>query len=174
MSVYKKYKDKDVRDAITVGLKSLTGLARVRLKSRWKKMNLKERCAAARSLVFMEQVVKNPDVYFSPNTTAIEWQKRVSNYLQIQNIKDVHSAYCLVPGPADVVYHNAVSALGCGVGRSYYNFCRCIQRWMYKNQTEKYAARIVDKSHKYKNMLEYESAKCFMRPFVEIKQSFQR
>ena len=74
--MYKTYKEQEVREAIKVGLKSLTDLARVRIKSIWKNMDLQQRCNAARSLVFMEQVAKNPDLYFSRETTEAAWNQR--------------------------------------------------------------------------------------------------
>lgn len=172
--MYKLYKTQDVRNAISSGLKNVTGLARVRLKSQWKNMTLKERCAAARSLVYMGQVAKNPDAYFSRAATQSAWDERANRFIVSHGLENVAIAYNMVRAPEDIIYHNAKNAFVDSGGRSYYNLCRFIRLWYYGVDTRKYAYRIVDRAQRYKNKLEYESAKCFMRPFVEIKQMFQR
>ena len=172
--MYKFYKAQDVRNAISSGLKNAAELARVRLKSQWKNMTLKERCAAARSLVYMGQVAKNPDAYFSRVATQKNWDERANGFFVSHGLENVAIAYNMVRAPEDVVFHNAKNAFVDSGGRSYYNLCRFIRLWYYGVDTRKYAYRIVDCAQRYKNKLEYESAKCFMRPFVEIKQMFQR
>ena len=173
--MYKIYKEQEVREAIKIGLKSLTDLARVRVKSIWKNMNLQQRCDAARSLVFMENVAKNPDAYFSREATEIAWRQRANEYACLNELKDINSAYYIVQDPTGLVWNRATSVFFNGNGAEYYRFCRAVQQWMYDGHSNTYAKEIVENAKKYKNQLAIESANCFVRPFVEIKQQlFQR
>ena len=172
--MYKEYKEQEVRGAIQSGLKSLTDLARVRLKTRWKNMELKERCAAARSLVYMEQVAKNPDAYFSREATEAAWHQRAMEYAQQKKLHDLSSAYCIVQDPTVIVWYKAIPAFFDGNGADYHNFCKSVQQWMYDTRSNTYATEIVENSKKYKSELAIESANCFARPFVEMQQAFQR
>ena len=172
--MYKTYKEQEVRSAIKVGLKSLAGLARVRLKTRWKAMNLKERCDAARSLVFMEQVAKNPDAYFSRESTEKAWIERALEYAHLNDLKDVNSAYYIVQDPTGIVWNKAMGVFFDGNGAEYYRFCRAVQQWMYDGHSDTYSKEIVENAKKYKSKLAIESANCFARPFVEYAQLFQK
>ena len=172
--MYKTYKEQEVREAIKVGLKSLTDLARVRIKSIWKNMDLQQRCNAARSLVFMEQVAKNPDLYFSRETTEAAWNQRAIEYAQQKKLHDLSSAYYIVQDPTGIVWNKATSVFFNGNGAEYYRFCRAVQQWMYDGHSDTYAKEIVENAKKYKSKLAIESANCFARPFVEMAQSFQK
>ena len=172
--MYKTYKEQEVRSAIKIGLKSLTDLARVRLKTRWKIMGLKERCDAARSLVFMEQVAKNPDAHFSRESTEKAWIKRAREYANSKNLKDINSAYYIVQDPTGIVWYKAKPAFFDGNGCDYYNFCKSVQQWMYDTRSDTYAKEIVENAKKYKSRLAIESANCIARPFVEMQQAFQK
>ena len=172
--MYKTYKEQEVREAIKVGLKSLTDLARVRIKSIWKNMDLQKRCDAARSLVFMEQVAKNPDLYFSRETTEAAWRKRAVEYADAKGLRDFSSAYYIVQDPTGIVWNKATSVFFNGNGAEYYRFCRAVQQWMYDGHSDTYSKEIVENAKKYKSKLAIESANCFARPFVEMAQSFQK
>ena len=172
--MYKTYKEQEVREAIKVGLKSLTDLARVRLKTRWKNMELKERCDAARSLVYMEQVAKNPDAHFSRESTEKAWIERAREYAQQKKLHDLSSAYYIVQDPTGIVWYKAIPAFFDGNGRDYYNFCKSVQQWMYDGHSDTYATEIVENAKKYKSELAVESANCFARPFVGYAQLFQK
>ena len=172
--MYKEYKEQEVRSAIKSGLKSLTDLARVRLKTRWKNMELKERCDAARSLVYMEQVAKNPDAYFSREATEAAWHQRAAEYAQQKKMNDLSSAYYIVQDPTGIVWYKAIPAFFDGNGAAYHNFCKSVQQWMYDTRSNTYATEIVENAKKYKSELAVESANCFARPFVEMQQAFQR
>lgn len=172
--MYKAYKEQEVRSAIKVGLKSLAGLARVRLKTRWKAMNLKERCDAARSLVFMEQVAKNPDAHFSRESTEKAWIERAREYADAKGLKDFSSAYYIVQDPTGIVWNKATGVFFDGNGAEYYRFCRAVQQWMYDGHSDTYSKEIVENAKKYKSKLEIESVNCFARPFVEYAQLFQK
>ena len=172
--MYKAYKEQEVRSAIKVGLKSLTGLARVRVKSIWRNLNLQDRCAVGRSLVFMEQVAKNPDLYFSREATEMAWHQRAMEYADLNNLKDINSAYYIIQDPTGIVWNKATSVFFNGNGAEYYRFCRAVQQWMYDGHSNTYAKEIVEDAKMYKNQLAIESANCVARPFVEIKQMFQR
>ena len=172
--MYKKYQEQEVRSAIKSGLKSLTDLARVRIKPFWKNMDLKERCAVARSLVYMEHVAKNPDAYFSRESTEAAWNQRAMEYAQQKKLHDLSSAYYIVQDPTGIVWHKALGVFFDGNGRDYYNFCKSVQQWMYDTRSDTYATEIVENAKKYKSQLAVESANCFARPFVEMKQAFQK
>ena len=172
--MYKKYQEQEVRSAIKSGLISLTDLARVRIKPFWKNMNLQQRCDAARSLVYMEQVAKNPDAYFSRESTEAAWNQRAMEYAQQKKLHDLSSAYYIVQYPTGIVWHKALGVFFDGNGRDYYNFCKSVQQWMYDTRSTTYATEIVENAKKYKSQLAVESANCFARPFVEMKQAFQK
>ncbi|MBO5704601.1 MAG: hypothetical protein J6R99_01130 [Alphaproteobacteria bacterium] len=172
--MYKTYKEQEVRESVKVGFDSLTGLARARLKTRWKKMSLKEKCAAARALVYMQQVAKNPDAYFSRKATEDAWHQRAVEYAKDKKIAYLRDAYYIVQDPTGVVCDNASSAFFDANGRNYYNFCKSVQQWMYDMRSNIYATQIVEDANKYKKEYEIKSANCFMRPIVAFGQSFQR
>jgi hypothetical protein len=172
--MYKTYKEQEVREAIKVGLKSLTDLARVRIKSIWKNMDLQKRCDAARSLVFMEQVAKNPDLYFSREATESAWNQRAMEYAQQNKLHDLSSAYYIVQDPTGIVWNKATGVFFDGNGAEYYRFCRAVQQWMYDGHSDTYATEIVENANKYKSELAVESANCFARPFVEYARLFQK
>lgn len=172
--MYKHYKANDVDKMAAVGLKALTDLARVRLKTCWEKMSLSDKCAAARSLVYMEQVAKNPKLYFSRENTEAAWHQRALDYAQQKKLHDLSGAYYIVQDPTGIVWHNARYSFFNGNGADYYNFCKSVQQWMYDNNSQTYATQIVDNATKYQNMLATESASCFMRPFVKMKQAFRQ
>jgi hypothetical protein len=171
---YQAYTEQDIRNAMAVGLDSLTKLARVKLKTRWKQMSLKERCDAARALVNMNAVAKKPEDYFSRAATQQAWNKRANEYAQEKNLKDVSGAYYIVQDPTGLVWDSATGAFFDGNGSDYYNFCRLIQNWEYNNIKGVYADEILNLAKVYTNKLELVSANGFARPFVEIKQAFQR
>ncbi|MBR4891681.1 MAG: hypothetical protein IKZ34_00675 [Alphaproteobacteria bacterium] len=170
----KVYKEQDVKKNIEQGFKCLTDLARVRLKTRWKAMNLKERCDAARSLVFMEQVAKNPDAHFSRESTEKAWIERAKEYAQQKKLHDLSSAYYIVQDPTGIVWNKATGVFFDGNGAEYYRFCRAVQQWMYDGHSDTYATEIVENAKKYKSELAVESANCFARPFVEYARLFQK
>lgn len=169
-----KYKEADVRNVIKKGLKTYTDLARVRVKTRWKNMVLQERCAAARSLVFMEQVAKNPDAYFSRAATEEAWSKRAKEYAYKKGFKDFEFAYYIVDDPTGVVMKHASGTFFDGNNSDYNDFCFAVQQWMYDGHSDTYSAEIVKMAKHAEIALEYESTKCFMRPIVVMQQVFQR
>ena len=170
----KKYKEADVRNAIKQGLKNYADLARVRVKSAWKNMSLQEQCAVARSLVFMEHVAKNPDAYFSRETTEESWRKRATEYMRTKRFFDFGLAYYMVADPTGVVMSNANAAFFDRNSREYERFCKAVQQWMYDGHSDTYSAIIMGMTKECEANLEYESANCLMRPFIEFKQSFQK
>ena len=157
-----------------MGFDSLTGLARARLKTRWKKMSFKEKCAAARALVYMQQVAKNPDAYFSRKATEDAWRQRAIEYAKDKKIAYLCDAYYIVQDPTGVVWDNASSAFFDGNGADYYNFCKSVQQWMYDTRSNIYATQIVEGANEYKKEYEIKSANCFVRPIVAFVQNFQR
>lgn len=171
---YQAYTEQDIRNAMAVGLDSLTKLARVRLKTRWKQMPLNKRCDAARALVNMNAVAKKPEAYFSRAATQQAWNKRANEYAQEKNLKNASDAYYIVQDPTGVVWNSVAGAFFDGNGSDYYNFCELIQNWEYNNIKGLYADKILNLAKAYKNKLELASANNFARPFVEIKQAFQR
>lgn len=170
----KKYSDKEVRNAIMGGFKALTDLARVRVKAEWKNMKLQEQCAAARSFVFMEQVAKNPDAYFSRSATEAAWRKRALDYAKLKKLHDLKSAYYIVQDPTGIVLNNIKYVFFDGNGAVYNRFCNAVQQWMYDEHSDTYAKEIIDMAKLAKNKLEYESAKCVVRPFILMKQGLQK
>lgn len=172
--MHKILKEQDVFEAVKIGLDNLTGLARARLKARWKTMNFKEKRAAARALVYMQQVAKNPDAYFSRGATELAWRQRAVEYAKEKNLADFRMAYYVVQCPTGVVWQNAMPAFFDANGRNYYNFCKSVEYWMYNMHNNRYAQQIVEDANKYKKENAIESANCFMRPIVAFGQNFQR
>ena len=172
MSGYKKYFS--TMNIIKEGFGTLAALARVRLKKRWKSMDLEHRCAAARALVYMEQVAKNPDNYFSRSMTEKAWRERARKYAESKKMADIRGAYYIVQDPTGIVWYSAMPAFFDGNGVEYYSFSKDVQQWMYDGFSDTYAAKIAKEVKEYKKMLASESASCIARPFVEMRQAFQK
>lgn len=170
----KKYKEADVRNAIKQGLKNYADLARVLMKRCWKNMNLQQRCDAARSLVFMENVAKNPDAYFSRETTEKSWHERAEEYGRKNRMADFSEGYEKVENPTQIVMKRANAALVAGSGKEYERFCMAVQCWMYDGHSDTFSKFILDATKNLEEDLEYESAKCLIRPFIGFTQSFCR
>lgn len=106
----------------------------------YKKQNLQYHIA--RSLVFLEDVSKNPDKYFSVEFTNAAWNKRVEDYIKNnkminQDIKIYGMEYMrkvvkgsLVFGPGDIVCNNIKAAWPV---RGLHDFCQEVELLYYKD-----------------------------------------
>ena len=122
--------DKTVHDYIADGLKSYKELAKHSLKSRWKQMNWHEKCKAARSLVVMDIVAKEPDC-FSRKKTESSWILRGKEYAMEHNLKDVNYAFYFVQDPKGIIWNQSMGAMTYPLVQQYYHFLESIQNYEY-------------------------------------------
>ena len=141
--------NKTTRDYISDGLNAYKKLAKHSLKSRWKKMNLHEKCEAARSLVVMGIVAKEPDC-FSRAKTQSSWKMRAMEYSKEHNFapEDYWHAFYFVQGPKEIVWYQVMPAMVYPLLPQYYNFLGYIQNYEYDNSSlkENYAREIKDEA----------------------------
>ena len=122
----------------------------------WKKMPLKERVDFARTLVYMEQVAKNPKKYFSKAETDAAWFNRVQKYAD-ENAVSVEDAFEEVQCPCDIVYEKCGNVLKQTPFYSdYFDFLVCVQNYEYSDDVQRksfVAQDIMYESEKIKDLL---------------------
>ena len=120
-------------DAIAGGLQAFYVVARKKTQEKWKKMPRMNKYAAARALVVMRDVAKNPDKYFSRESTEAAWKLRASEYAAQKAVANGW-AYYFVDTPVDVVASKADAAFieEPGLSSHFYGFCDAVKQWYYK------------------------------------------
>ena len=114
-----------------------------------------------RSLAFLHNVAKNPDMYFAPAYTNAEWSARVENFIdtdagmrksfQEHNANPEFKVYlralargAFVSGPFANVYANIYPVLQ---DRDLYNFCAEVQNFYYQGVLDVYANETLIKKY---------------------------
>ncbi len=111
------------------------------------KMDMGERCAAARNLVFMEEVAKNPAKYFSRRATESDWIARANSYAKEKNITDMRHAYYIVPSPTTLVTNRLTDlpvSVSADLRAEYYRFCEAVKNWEYARTSQDPRERAIE------------------------------
>lgn len=88
----------------------------------------------AKSLAYMNAVAKNPEKYFSRESTIADWDARAMAYAKKYNlpIGDGYDAHNFVWSPADVVHINTTNAIfNNKLSCEYRDFCKLVMNWEY-------------------------------------------
>lgn len=157
-------------------------LARADVVRLWGKMSYNQRREAIKALLVMENVAKQPEIYFSREKTWAAWKQRADEYTKQKNIKDTGFAYYIVQDPKGIVCHAAAGAMTAKMNQTYYNACDLVQKWEYArtNPTEsrayeamQYAKGIEKKNKELAAMANVVQSNCFVRPFRQLAYSIQ-
>lgn len=141
--------EKATQDYIADGLMGYKKLAKIRLRKRWKILSLEEKVKAARSLVFMETVAKNPEKYFSVEQTQADWIGRAEEYAITKKIDEIWQAFYFVEDPKEVVFKRGNYAMTYPLDLEYYRFLKNIQDYEYsKNWAKAWPAIKISKDSK--------------------------
>lgn len=181
--LYKKYTEAEVYVAMKEFFSSLQVLVRADLRQRWKRLGRQERYAAGRSLVFLNQVIKSPEVFFSRKDTEADWQARAYEWAS-EKKTDMTAAYYVVQDPAGVVAGAVEKATQHhDLWRNLYKFCHFAQRWEYertsskpgqRQMSEEAARRIVQMAKQFKTQANVCQSNPLVRPIKELFCSHSR
>ena len=160
-----KYTDAEIQKCIKSGLMAYKENAKLFYRnypSVWKKMSLTEKVAAARALVYMSHVAKEPKLYLAPEYTFADWSARAHKYIQENNLQKMSTAHLIVPGPKEIVSSNVRGVISepyfsAEFHHKYYNFLGMIQDYEYakKGWEKELAAEMVkEESKRIKKVLE--------------------
>ena len=159
---------------IADGLVAYKKLAKYLLKSRWKNMNLHEQCNAARSLVVMNIVAKEPDC-FSRQKSEATWVERAKEYAEKHNFEQTWHAYYFVPGPKEIVWYQSGAALQYPLIHQYYHFLDSVQNYEYATndwEKERYAKEIKSNSEPIINSVDIIESKPIIKQWKQIQRHF--
>ena len=161
---------------IADGLVAYKKLAKYLLKSRWKNMNLHEQCNAARSLVVMGIVAKEPDC-FSRQKSEAAWGERAKEYADKKGLKqeDAWTAYYNVPDPKGIVWNQSMAAMQYPLIHQYYHFLDSVQNYEYATndwEKERYAKEIKSKSEPIINSVDIIESKPIIKQWKQIQRHF--
>lgn len=176
--------DKKVQESIKAGLMAYKGMAKWYLKGaergsvakRWKRLPLKEQVAAARALVQMETVAKSPKDFFSREATEADWRASAEEFAKEHNCS-IYSAYLIVLGPRELVFHKLEPALQQPLQTRLYHFLKAILDYEYaKNGSSKEicAEKVMADSEKVCTQYDIVSSKGLTKLIKQIKYDFAR
>lgn len=134
----KEFKEQEVYTAIRNGFAAYHGIARAQIARNWAKMAHGERVAAARALVYLGRVARNPAEYFSRIETEEDWMWRANEYAKEKGIRASYAFY-IVPNPTVMVLNNVTPLFESGTSADFFYFCSLVQKWEY-NRTDNKAA----------------------------------
>ncbi len=168
--------EKTTQDYIADGLIGYKKLAKYSLKSRWKKMDLHERCDAARGLVVMDIVAKEPDC-FSKEKTERSWIASAKEYAKKHNFapEDFMCALYFVQDPKGIVWNQAMPAMRYPLVQQYYHFLDFVQNYEYAKtnwQKERYAQDIEKDSKRINDRVNVIESPFVARIFKEFIRNF--
>lgn len=153
----KQFEDTVVRNAIKTGLESFVLLAKDNLRKRWTVLKREDKYAAARALVFMNELARNPELHFARENTQKAWVERAEKYALDKKLEKTEEAYYIVESPQIMVVAKAQGALTGNLYAAFFAFCTDIQQWEYDrtspNKNNRYLAPVsaeilVEKSEK--------------------------
>lgn len=126
------YSNKNVKAAGSAGFAALYKIARGGVKKHWRKMSTADRMDAARSLVYIRDVERNPDKYLARAYTQKAWCGRAKEYADAHGI-NTFKAYYIVPTPSSIVTEHATEALRHtpGLWADFYNFTNNVSQYDY-------------------------------------------
>lgn len=175
----KEFKEQEVYTAIRNGLAAYHGIARAQIARNWAKMAHGERVAAARALVYLGRVARNPAEYFSRIETEEDWMWRANEYAKEKGIRASYAFY-IVPNPTVMVLNNVTPLFESGTSADFFYFCSLVQKWEY-NRTDNKAAsdfiaaqsankiiKLVERvSNQAKKITQFNNA---MKPVMQVKR----
>ena len=176
-----KITEEQVKSSIKSGLMAYKDVAKIVLKhggrcKKWETMSFKDKVNAARSLVVMYHVAKNPEKFLSKNATESAWRLRAEEYAKQTNC-DIFHAYVIVQGPKELVRHGAENALQQPLSSRYFYFLKSIQEYEYTDDEGlklKYAKEIVDKSKNIQEQLDIMKLSFLKRWFKQREYDLQK
>ena len=134
----KEFKEQEVYTAIRNGFAAYHSIARAQIARNWAKMAHGERVAAARALVYLGRVARNPAEYFSRIETEEDWMWRANEYAKEKGMRASYAFY-IVPNPTVMVLNNVTPLFESGTSADFFYFCSLVQKWEY-NRTDNKAA----------------------------------
>ena len=175
----KEFKEQEVYTAIRNGFAAYHGIARAQIARNWAKMAHGERVAAARALVYLGRVARNPAEYFSRIETEEDWMWRANEYAKEKGIRASYAFY-IVPNPTVMVLNNVTPLFEAGTSADFFYFCSLVQKWEY-NRTDNKAAsdfiaaqsankiiKLVERvSNQAKKIAQFNNA---MKPVMQVKR----
>lgn len=175
----KEFKEQEVYTAIRNGFAAYHGIARAQIARNWAKMAHGERVAAARALVYLGRVARNPAEYFSRIETEEDWMWRANEYAKEKGIRASYAFY-IVPNPTVMVLNNVTPLFESGTSADFFYFCSLVQKWEY-NRTDNKAAsdfiaaqsankiiKLVERvSNQAKKIVQFNNA---MKPVMQVKR----
>lgn len=177
-----KIDEQEVYSAIKAGFSDFKTLAKVNLAKDWANMPNKKRCEMARKLVYMGQVAKTPEKYFSRNETEKDWLIRANNWAQEHDV-NARYAFYIVQDPKGIVCNNLTGLLNADLWCYFYRFCADVQNWeygrtrndgmadfMYVQESDKVLKTVKD----LKKKVELAKTNPLLRPFKSLYFEFQR
>ena len=178
--MYAEYKEKEIYKALSAGFESLRIMARMDLKRRWAHLDKAQRLSAARGLVQMGAIARQPANYFSRKSTEDAWLQRANEYVREKNIApaDAQCAFMIVPSPTDLAVADVQSATFANLWRQVYNFSRLAQNWEYGRTSHPQgnhhaaACSIVEASREYQHLADMAQSNPVMRVWKNIKHQF--
>lgn len=177
-----KVSEQEVYSAIKAGFSDFRTLAKISLAKDWSGMTNKKRCEMARKLVYMGQVAKMPEAYFSREETEEEWLGRANNWAKEYNVQARYAFY-IVQDPKGIVFNNLTGLLNSDLLSAFYNFCSDVQNWeygrtrndgiadfMYVQESNKIFKKVKD----LKKKVELAKTNPLLRPLKSLCMEFQR
>ena len=175
----KEFKEQEVYTAIRNGFAAYHGIARAQIARNWAKMAHGERVAAARALVYLGRVARNPAEYFSRIETEEDWMWRANEYAKEKGIRASYAFY-IVPNPTVMVLNNVTPLFESGTSADFFYFCSLVQKWEY-NRTDNKAAsdfiaaqsankiiKLAERvSNRAKKIAQFNNA---MKPVMQVKR----
>lgn len=179
-----KYDVRTVDNAITSGFVNFYIWVRYNVTKNWKSMTRTEKMAAARALVLMGQVAKNPKDFLSRAKTEDAWRYSGENFANAQKI-DKRTSYLIVQSPVDILWNNVAGAFknSPDLYMGYYRFCKMVLNWEYdrtstnntfRDYAYKYEQGIIDESKRIKINADIAQTTAFMRPIKALVKKFSR
>ena len=159
---------------IADGFVAYKKLAKYLLKSRWKNMTLHEQCNAARALVVMGIVAKEPDC-FSRKKSEYAWRERVAEYAKKYKLEQQWYGYYFVEGPKEIVWNQSTAAMIYPLSHQYYHFLDAVQNYEYAMndwEKERYAKEIKSKSEPIINSVDIIESKPIVKQWKQLKRHF--
>lgn len=138
----KEFKEQEVYTAIRNGLAAYHSIARAQIARNWAKMAHGERVAAARALVYLGGVARNPAEYFSRAATEEDWLWRANSCAREKGI-GANYAFYIVPDPTIMVLNNVPGAFDAKTSSDFFYFCSLVQKWEYKRTDNKAASDFI-------------------------------
>lgn len=156
-----KFQEQNMYKTISNALENYKIVAKMELRDVWRELNLAQRCAAARALVFMEDVAKNPAHYFSRAQTYLDWHNRAVEFVRQKKLPDTmaHEAHEKVSAPADLVWKKCSPAMKYNLMLSdaYYMLCISVMDWEYNRTSDKKECR--SRVHRDAQDIQYQEEK---------------